>query len=76
MKMNHEEDDDHHYGDDSCEHNIGRRGSSALKKTTSYWKSPIGSACDTKELEYITALHQTSDGDDDNWLDGSIDGKL
>jgi hypothetical protein len=36
---------------------------------------PTGAAADAKELEYITALHQTSDGEGDDFVDGSIDGK-
>lgn len=35
---------------------------------------PTGAAGDVKELEYIAALLQTSDGDDDgSWMDASID---
>jgi len=34
---------------------------------------PTGAAADAKELEYITALHQTSDGEGDDFVDGSID---
>ena len=36
---------------------------------------PIGAAADAKELEYITALHQTSDDEDERFQDGSIDGE-
>ena len=36
---------------------------------------PVGAAADAKELEYITALHQTTDDEDETFLDGSIDGK-
>jgi hypothetical protein len=35
---------------------------------------PIGAAADAKELEYITALHQTDDANDDSWINGSIEG--
>jgi hypothetical protein len=35
---------------------------------------PVGAAADVKELEYITALHQTCDEDEDAFLDGSIEG--
>eukprot|EP00547_Thalassionema_nitzschioides_P007157 CAMPEP_0194219644 /NCGR_PEP_ID=MMETSP0156-20130528/26442_1 /TAXON_ID=33649 /ORGANISM="Thalassionema nitzschioides, Strain L26-B" /LENGTH=1198 /DNA_ID=CAMNT_0038949395 /DNA_START=72 /DNA_END=3668 /DNA_ORIENTATION=- len=35
------------------------------------FERPIGSASDVKELEYVCALHQTSD--DENWMDGSIE---
>jgi len=34
---------------------------------------PIGAAADAMELEYIAALHQTDDEDDEGWLDASIE---
>ena len=40
------------------------------------FERPIGAAADAKELEYITALHQTTDDNDDDYLDGSIDCKF
>lgn len=35
----------------------------------------MGAHADVNELEYIASLHQTSDGDDDGWLDCSIEGE-
>ena len=35
---------------------------------------PVGAAADAKELEYITALHQTCSELDDSFVDGSIEG--
>ena len=39
------------------------------------FNAPVGARADTFELEYIASLHQTSDADDNDWMDGSIDGK-
>lgn len=39
------------------------------------FERPVGAAADSKELEYITALHQTTDDEDETYRDGSIDGK-
>jgi hypothetical protein len=36
---------------------------------------PVGAAADAKELEYITALHQTTDEVEDDFINGSIEGK-
>ncbi len=40
------------------------------------FERPVGAYADAKELEYITALHQTTDADDETFVDGSIEGKL
>ena len=40
------------------------------------FRRPIGAAADAKELEYITALHQTVDDEEDDFVDGSIEGTL
>jgi len=37
------------------------------------FRCPVGANADAKELEYIASLHQTHDGDDDGWLDCSIE---
>jgi len=34
---------------------------------------PVGACADTMELEYIAALHQTDDSDQEGWLDASIE---
>jgi len=39
------------------------------------FRRPIGAAADAKELEYITALHQTCDEDEEDYVDGSIEAK-
>mmetsp|Transcript_11241 Transcript_11241/g.13739 ORF Transcript_11241/g.13739 Transcript_11241/m.13739 type:complete len:1052 (-) Transcript_11241:209-3364(-) len=36
---------------------------------------PLGAVADVKELEYVTALHQTASSTDDSFVDGSIDAK-
>jgi len=36
---------------------------------------PIGAVADVKELEYIAALHQTSDDDDEDFLNASIEAR-
>lgn len=38
------------------------------------FRRPIGAAADAKELEYVTALHQTVDENEDEFADGSIEG--
>lgn len=38
-----------------------------------YFERPVGAAADARELEYVAALHQTQDDDDDGWMDGSIE---
>lgn len=40
------------------------------------FERPVGAYADAKELEYITALHQTTDADDETFVDGSIEGEL
>jgi hypothetical protein len=37
------------------------------------FERPIGAAADVNELEYITAIHQTTDDDNETFIDGSID---
>jgi len=37
------------------------------------FERPVGAAADARELEYVAALHQTKDDDDDDWMDGSIE---
>lgn len=37
------------------------------------FQRPVGAAADAKELEYIAALHQTQDANDDDWVNGSIE---
>jgi len=39
----------------------------------STFRRPIGANADAKELEYVTALHQTTDEDEDTFVDGSIE---
>lgn len=40
------------------------------------FERPCGAAMDVRELEYITALHQTQHNDEQGFRDGSIEGKL
>jgi hypothetical protein len=40
---------------------------------SSKFERPIGAAADVRELEYVAALHQTDDADNDKWMDGSIE---
>ncbi len=49
-------------------------GLSSIVSTS--FERPVGAAADAKELEYITALHQTSHDDDEGFLDGSIEGRI
>ena len=37
---------------------------------------PIGAVADTRELEYVAALHQSHDVYDDHWFDASIRGRI
>ena len=37
------------------------------------FERPVGAAADVRELEYIAALHQTQDEENDDWMDGSIE---
>lgn len=37
------------------------------------FERPVGAAADARELEYIAALHQTDDKQDNSWMDGSIE---
>lgn len=37
------------------------------------FERPVGAAADARELEYIAALHQTTDDEDESWMDGSIE---
>ena len=39
------------------------------------FRRPCGAVRDLKELEYVVALHQTSDDEIESFADGSIDGK-
>ena len=39
------------------------------------FESPVLAAADVKELEYIVALHQTNDTNDDTFREGSIEGE-
>jgi len=41
----------------------------------STFRRPIGANADVKELEYIAALHQTSDDEEESFVDGSIEAK-
>ena len=37
------------------------------------FERPVGAAADAKELEYIAALHQTQDAEEDDWMNASIE---
>ena len=37
------------------------------------FERPVGAAADARELEYVAALHQTDDAQEDSWMDGSIE---
>jgi len=57
------------------QHHSGEALNNELHMIDLTFKRPVGAAADAKELEYVTALHQTREEMDNAFVDGSIEAK-